>query len=362
MKRCIWAVGLAVVVPWATLVTATEFRGIGEFSPERVSDRGAIVLALIRGYPFVWSDVGGLQPLPAGFGAADLTPDGQLLVGSLSYAPAKMRLGQSPEILPQVGFYPFKGLARAVSADGETIVGDASNQAVRWGANGAAMFEGFSTGPYPWDPRIEPISMVSVSDDGSAAAGVAGLAWIDSAGNPQGGTAPFRWTESAGIRVMSSPWPEAREGKAVAISADGKRILSSYWNPTGYRTYLWTNTAIFNLGNYSADGMSADGKTVIMHANGSYVWREGFGTIPLEDFLDVDLTGWSPPIGSLGSPPLRASAISRDGTVIVGVGALNGVDTAWMATLAVPEPSTLVLGMLGLCALAAYGARFRRAR
>ncbi|MHB1037613.1 MAG: dockerin type I domain-containing protein [Pirellulales bacterium] len=53
-------------------------------------------------------------------------------------------------------------------------------------------------------------------------------------------------------------------------------------------------------------------------------------------------------------------------------GAVNIFDVAMMqvnygtgvasAPSAVPEPSTLVLGMLGLCALAAYGARFRRAR
>jgi hypothetical protein len=53
-------------------------------------------------------------------------------------------------------------------------------------------------------------------------------------------------------------------------------------------------------------------------------------------------------------------------------GAVNIFDVAMMqvnygtgvasAPSAVPEPSTLVLGMLGLCALVAYGARFRRAR
>jgi hypothetical protein len=57
----------------------------------------------------------------------------------------------------------------------------------------------------------------------------------------------------------------------------------------------------------------------------------------------------------------RAEGISPDGLTIVGAGGHNGRLEAWVATI--PEPSTMVLGIIAVLALLAYYVlRLRRCR
>jgi hypothetical protein len=277
--------------------------------------------------------------------------------------PAKMRLGQSPESLPKVGERPFQGWALAVSDDGQTIIGEVSGQPVRWSSSGNTVFERIVTGPNPRDPVISPYRLVDVSADGSTVVGNAGVSWIDINGDVQSSFLPFYWTEARGLRLLESPWPdETHDISAAAVSGDGKSILCSHSDPANHSniTYLWSGARVFNLGGYNPVGMSDDGKTVLLAGmSGSYVWREGLGTIPVEDFLNVDLTGWSLP-GSSPGHPLYAERISSNGKYLVGHAVFNGENTTWLATVAVPEPSTLVLGVVGVLGVAAGWWRNRR--
>jgi len=142
------------------------------------------------------------------------------------------------------------------------------------------------------------------------------------------------------------------------ISADGTTVVgwSSSAVGTLHEAFRWTATGgmvgLGGLGNAVvsyANGVSADGTTVVGVAEGkTFIWDPVHGMRRLRTVLTdmgVDMMGWQ---------LTNASAVSADGRTIVGWGNyLHGADQAWVANIAVPEPSSLVLvvSVLGLGAI-----------
>ena len=119
----------------------------------------------------------------------------------------------------------------------------------------------------------------------------------------------------------------------------------------GTEAFRWTaETGMLGLGVLSgtAHDVTADGTLIVGRMSGStepFIWDASNGARNLQDVLardfGLDLTGWV---------LRRVSAISDDGTVIVGEGVNpSGNSEAWMAI--VPEPSTGGLAALGLLSL-----------
>jgi len=202
-----------------------------------------------------------------------------------------------------------ESLARAVSADGTVVVGEAiggheySRRAFVWTAT-TGMF-------YPGDlPNGAPTTAAyGVSGDGSIVVGESRAPFA-----PTPTWQGFRWTSSGG------PIGIDNTTDARAASYAGAVIVGSLQNDYGFR---WTDAGGTVLVEYGpgwstlAAGVSADGSvlvgTVGHAAGGPYAYRlvEGSGA--------PEIIGVLPGSGIVSS----ATAVSADGEVIVGTSAIN---------------------------------------
>jgi len=135
------------------------------------------------------------------------------------------------------------------------------------------------------------------------------------------GDRAFRWTSASGMvdlgSLGSSSWVDGRV-RALAVSANGERVVGFSDSPSGQVAFLWTS--------------------------------EG-GMVNLKDFLTehgtTNLTGWT---------LTAAQGISANGNTIVGYGRNPaGQSEAWIAT--VPEPSSVVLALIALLTFASMARR-----
>lgn len=244
-------------------------------------------------------------------------------------------------------------LTTGISNDGGRIVGwgyDASGQNTQawlW-ENGTMMGLGTLRG--------QPGSI-------SAAYGISGD------GNTIAGSSDdqaFRWTNGTmtGLGFLPSPFPGpdiVQTSWASSASGDGSVIVGGsrafdYESLDQTEAFLWLNGKMTGLGDLPggefrsyATAVSADGTIIVGQGTGmsgevAFIWDSLHGMRDLRDVLvngfGLDLTGWT----------LRyVSDISADGTAIVGMGLNpNGDYEAFLAL--VPEPSSLSLALL--CVLA----------
>ncbi|HZO08402.1 MAG TPA: PEP-CTERM sorting domain-containing protein, partial [Myxococcota bacterium] len=188
-------------------------------------------------------------------------------------------------------------------------------------------------------------SAVDVSSDGSVVVGYGRLATQNQA---------FRWTSGGGMVGLEG----FLNSGASAVSADGSVIVGTGTSALGIEAFRWTaEGGMVGLGqlpngfSYStATDVSADGSLVVGAAGPSaggpaFIWDGTHGMRSLQTVLVTDyhlnLTGWN-----LG----EATAISSDGTTIVGNGIHAGHSEGWIAVI--PEPSTRLLFGAGLVVLA----------
>jgi probable HAF family extracellular repeat protein len=184
----------------------------------------------------------------------------------------------------------------------------------------------------------------------------------------------FRWISGSmtGLGYLPSPFPGpdvSLGSSAASASSDGSLIVgasSAYdYNTDQYQVeaFRWFNGLMTGLGDLpggdffsTASAVSADGSVIVGQGTGAngevaFIWDSLHGMRDLRDVLvgdfGLDLAGWT----------LRyVSDISADGMVIVGTGINpNGDYEAFRAI--VPEPSSLSLVSI-LCVLA--GARQKR--
>jgi uncharacterized membrane protein len=205
-------------------------------------------------------------------------------------------------IAPTVGAgQDVKSTARAVSADGSTIVGQESLgfKAVRW--DGTA-------GPIPLFPTSQTLfgSASDVSRDGSVIVGTNVL-------SPNA----FRWSASDGITPIMGPlsFIEAR-----GVSGDGEVVVGSYAPlSTERQAYRWTaSTGVIGIGylpggSFSiAEAANADGTVIVgQSSSGFYTepfrWTSSGGMAPLQLVDGTQINGY-------------ANDVTADGSVVVGYG------------------------------------------
>lgn len=204
-------------------------------------------------------------------------------------------------------------IARDVSGDGQIVVGESSSPverlAFRWIAGKLT-----SIGDLPGGKRES--SAWAISLDGQIIAGHSSSA---------NGTEAFRWS-AGGMQGLGSLGGKPFTSYAFAVSADGEVIVGESISPRGTEAFRWTKkTGMEPLGDLPRDqflskamAVSAGGNTIVGTATSeqgseAFIWTEASGLQSLERLLHQKglATGWR---------LQKATGISGDGTVIVGVG------------------------------------------
>ena len=228
---------------------------------------------------------------------------------------------------------------RAVSADGEVVVGSAFSsdgiQAFRWTSASGIVGLGDLLG------RQFRSAALSVSADGAVLVGTS-----QSDRSKSGYPEAMHWTEPDGMTPLGDLLGGVFGSVATAISGDGRMIVGSgrgafdgvaaaYWY-NGGSAQMIPAAPPFILTSASALGVSHDGSIIVGYASypndsrGAFIWspymermRE-LRSVLIDDYA-LNLDGWT---------LTEAVGVSADGTVIVG----NGVDPAgtrqgWVAHL-----------------------------
>jgi probable HAF family extracellular repeat protein len=368
---------------------APKFQGLGnppgewDSYPSAVSADGSVVVGWSGGiyeYPdttgrraFRWTRAGGLEVLSPLAGhassfATGVSADGSVVVGTSGPVANERafrwtRAGGTQDLGTLAGHE--RSRAAGVSGDGSVVVGASSpyyrnNRAFRWARAGGMQEIGAAYGE----------SMArGISENGAVIIG----------STMEG--APFRWTVAGGLQGLDSPAGGGGIGSgegSVAyscspgdgdcdptgsgggyfpsgVSTDGSVIvgLMSRTGPS-YETFRWTATeGITLLGAFpetaGAIAVSGDGSTVVamgftQAGDTAMIWDRVHGMRGLADVLvndyGVELNGWS-----LG----YATAISADGSTIVGVGTNPAGETeGWVAVVPEPEAAAVSATVLGL--------------
>ena len=187
--------------------------------------------------------------------------------------------------------------ARGVSGDGSVIVGGGTAGAFIWSESTGSQFPGFYIAN-------------DISADGSTVVGTA---------NNLPGSQPVFWTATNGVSVLPGVPNVPLLGEAHGISADGSTIVGTVATAdNGYRTVFeaaaWFGGAapvILGAGpTSSAHAASADGSVIVgqYFVSGQYRafrWTQAGGFQPLPE----------PP---WNTSDMRAFAVSGDGSIVVG--------------------------------------------
>lgn len=208
------------------------------------------------------------------------------------------------------------GELTAVSADGHVVVGsleraDHSHAAFRYEAGVVQILTPAATFP---DGRATGVS----------ADGVYSVGWAEWEGVHRA----FRAYGAPAVLVDLIPLlPGEASNEATAISADGSALVGTS-GAHAFRIDLG-NGALVDLGPGTPSDLSGDGDVVVGSDPVPWIWTPAAGRRDLATALasewGLDLTGWT---------LTAASAVSDDGSVIVGTGvAPGGGVEAWKAVL-----------------------------
>jgi probable HAF family extracellular repeat protein len=211
-----------------------------------------------------------------------------------------IRLGMLPGYTSSQAF--------AVSANGSTVAGTVATaagnaQAFRWTAQAGVNGLGFL-------PGGGHSTASGVSADGSVVVGNG-----DTSSDPASPTSGLRWTAAAGM-VRVDPVAGSYLCTAGGVSGDGAAIVGTCltFNNEGYK---WTaGTGALGLGRFGG-GSNQTSTASAIAANGGVI--VGAGHPVLTGAVMWNASGVATILGKLpGDSTAGASAVSRDGTVIVG--------------------------------------------
>lgn len=323
--------------------------------PLDVSADGSAVVGTVdlgdgRSEAFRWTMAGGMQllgtlPEHAGSQASAISADGSVVVGT-STGTSSEAFRWEADAMTGLG---TPGLAGAVSSDGSVIAGIHAISPVmrsfRWTADegvidlGSVLINGSPT----------DLNASGVSGDGSIVIGSVYSRFLY--------PSSFRWTAEAGVESLRDPSGTISDFEASAISSDGRVVVGSESRRYAIR---WTEAdGAVRIGPVEGAGIakdvSGDGSIIVGNTDDSvflpdpWIWDETSGMRSLVDVLVDDLG-----LDLGGFHPRWVSAISDDGTTIVGQGYnASGMPDAWIAVI--PEPATGFLLGMGLLVLS--GAR-----
>jgi probable HAF family extracellular repeat protein len=341
-----------------------------------VSADGSVVVGLgyatAGGEAFRWTSAGGmvgLGELPGGTYLSEayaVSADGKVVTGrstsALNANPAFR--WTSSDGMVDLGDLPYGNFfcsANGVSGDGTVVVGAGSSAATLGAPSRSEAFRWTSAtgmvglGDLPGGSFSS--KAYAITADGNVIVGGA---------NSSSGFEAFRWTSATGLVGLGDLPGGTFSSTAYAVSADGN-VVVGYGRPDSGidEAFRWTGAGgmvgLGTLRGTTADsyafGVSADGSVVVGYAHQygtpgvpetAFFWTKERHIVNLKSFLIANgvtnLDGWS---------LSRAQTVSADGRTIVGYGTNpSGETEAWVATI--PEPSSLVLAVGGLFALAVF--------
>lgn len=228
---------------------------------------------------------------------------------------------RSQIVFADIGSFPgaFSIVARAMSADGQVVVGDAVTSVGTFGFRWTAS-EGFAT--LAAAQPGQPTHANGVSADGD---------YVTGHFQDASGSVACRWQRSGSLLVIGDLPGGKIQSFGNAVSASGVAVTGFASTVGGGRAFLWTEpTGIQDLGVPSGySGSIGTGISV----NGSVIC----GTLSAE--TQTSAFRWSPEAGMAVLETLpgglfsSAAAISEDGSVIAGFSqsALGGRAVRWVA-------------------------------
>jgi len=321
----------------------------GGTGPNRMAvsgDGSVILLGNEGGHSFMWSAGGGVQDLgmvPNGiFAEANaISDDGSTIVGRCVVS---VLIGGQPNYEAHAFRWTIAGMqdlglaagysvgAESVSADGSVVVGigdspcpfPASQHGHGWQWGSASGWQEVPSCAENWSS----VTATDVSGDGTVIVG---------SGLPPGPGGPraFRWTAGGLVTSLGTLGGPASNQGAEAVSADGSTIVGLYDG----RAFRWTAaTGMQDLGTVAGQSygaadldVSGDGSIVIGSVidpnhpdQNAFLWTESMGMVDLNTLLPQLGAGLGPWAGHLR----RATAISADGTTIIGTNWFGGL---WIA-------------------------------
>jgi uncharacterized membrane protein len=323
--------------------------GTGNFSTaDSISGDGLVVSGHVDNQAFRWTGttvqrLGYLAGGTANSEGYGINGDGSVIVGNSASTASGLNGAEAMRWTAASGMQPlgdlpggsYYSVAYALSADSGVVVGESDSasgtEAYRWTAAGGMV----GLGDIPGGPFYS--SAAAISADGTV---IVGRSW-DAAND-----IAFRWTAQSGMAPIPSR-PDLRPAHAYAITPDGSVIVGRSiggfteafrWSASGGLQGLGDapGGSKFSLAlDVSDDGSVIVGQTNTALGNEAGVWDAAHGMRSLSSILagnNVDLTGWT-----LGV----ATAVSGDGSTIVGQGTLNGRVVAYRAVI--PEPASLTM-------------------
>jgi probable HAF family extracellular repeat protein len=339
--------------------TGTRSEGLG------VSADGSVVVGMTDAGFFRWT--ASETMFQAGAGARAVSADGSTVVGGrlipmVGGEAHRWDLTTGFQGLGDLAGGQFSSAAFGTSADGSVVVGYGTtsngDEAFRWtSATGMISLANVPGGD------LDNIA-TAISDNGSIVVGQRG---------PNIQPEAFRWTSQTGM-VGLGLLPGAIASTAHGISPDGSVIVGENRFPSGigalhYEASYWTAAGGWvSLGDFPggrissiAYDASADGSVIVGSGQATldgnplraFYWTLESGMLNFQDLLIslgvANLAGWT---------LNEARGISHDGLTIVGTGIHNGRTEAWVATI--PEPSSITLAALAIAGIACYVRSKRR--
>ena len=274
----------------------------------------------------------GEAPIDSNLVPYALSADGHVVVGSDLAARRGFRWTEGDGFILLENPYNSRTSAKDISADGQTIVGRRYDP--NW-VRPNGIRGGYEVVLWESDSMTRPLGFsadhLSISDDGAVVAGTT-YAISDLPAGVAVGFEPMLWTQERG--VVGLGWPAELE-----VVDDRIAIETTAVNQDGSVVIGW-----------GGDPADALGQGVI--------WSERFGMELFEQAL-IERHGLGAAINDWNLA--RPSDISPNGQFITGVGVNpDGLTEGWLIRLdrpfgiAIPEPSSLLLGglaMLALCVL-----------
>lgn len=213
----------------------------------------------------------------------------------------------SPATFTGIGFLPggTSSQAIAVSQDGLVVVGGSvvasgRSQAFRWSARDGMAGLGLM-------PGGSSSIALAVSADGSAVVGYGDAL--------SAGSAAFRWSASTGL-VQLTPLGNSSLCSAGGVSGDGSVVVGTCL-AIGNTAFRWTDsTGMVSLGQFGTGSNRTSNATAISSDGAVIV---GIGHPVLTGAVMWTSAGDSRVLGKVpGDLSAAASAVSRDGSVVVG--------------------------------------------
>lgn len=146
-------------------------------------------------------------------------------------------------------------------------------------------------------------------------------------------TRPFVWTETGGMRELDVPDLRGEWNGARAVTPDGRFVVGTVETLRGVEAFVWDEAGgLQTLGGPVSDGFILSGASAVSDDGGTIVGGSATsfvdGRVATSEGFLYTRAGGMQPLGDSASRWVRsgATAVSGDGSVVVGSGHRNALD------------------------------------